>query len=162
MKDVFIRVNGVGVFIFEDGEVIMPDGDSLKWFKSKPQKGKNTGYIYSRIDGKTVYQHRLLAKAFIPNPKNKPIVNHIDGDGCNNSLDNIEWSTYSENNQHAHDTGLNGRKKEIMVTHLLTGNKYYFKSLKQALSYTKQFRSTACRILNGSQQNPKVYRYTYL
>ena len=55
--------------------------------------------------------HRLVAEAFIENPESKRTVNHKDGDKHNNSKSNLEWATYSENSQHAHDTGLN-RKKE--------------------------------------------------
>lgn len=50
--------------------------------------------------------HQLVAQAFIPNPNNKRIVNHIDGNKLNNSLANLEWSTYSENLEHAYKIGL--------------------------------------------------------
>ncbi len=63
--------------------------------------------------------HRLFAQAFIPNPLGLPEVNHKDGDGFNNSRDNLEWVTHRQNIQHAVDTGLllplrgseNGRTK---------------------------------------------------
>lgn len=75
------------------------------------------GSAYVRIplrkDGrrKWHYTHRLVAEAFIPNPLNRPIINHIDGDKFNSRFDNLEWVTYYDNQQHACDTGLQPRFK---------------------------------------------------
>ena len=68
------------------------------------------GYIYVNLrkDGKTHkgYIHHLMAETFIPNPENKPEVNHENGIKSDNSLDNLTWNTRAENMEHARRTGL--------------------------------------------------------
>lgn len=64
--------------------------------------------------------HRLVAKAFIPNPHRKPEVNHINGDKTDNRVENLEWVTHSENIRHAFRTGLECNKGEQHPSHKLT------------------------------------------
>jgi hypothetical protein len=66
--------------------------------------------------------HRIIAKAFIPNPNNKPQINHINGIKTDNRLENLEWTTQSENVIHAYKIGLCTNKGETHYLSKLTEN----------------------------------------
>jgi len=86
--------------------------------KSTPRKGTKGGEIKVIKDEyyevvlckdmkmKRFNLHRLIATAFIPNPENKPQVNHINGDKYDNRIENLEWCNNSENQLHSYRIGL--------------------------------------------------------
>lgn len=85
---------------------------SLKYHKEKRIKSNKNRNGYLKIglilNGKRkhISIHRLVAKAFIPNPNSLPEVNHIDGNKENNKVENLEWNNRKQNSLHAYKTGL--------------------------------------------------------
>lgn len=76
----------------------------IKTERPKYIKGHNLkGYIQVNLSGRMYLLHRLVATAFIPNPENKPFINHKDGVRNNNHVSNLEWVTQSENMRHSYD-----------------------------------------------------------
>ena len=67
---------------------------------------------------KTFYVHRLVAKAFIPNPNNYSVINHLDGNKANNNLENLEWCSISRNVKHGYETGLNSKCRAVKCIEL--------------------------------------------
>lgn len=63
---------------------------------------KYKGYLYVDLLDRSLRSHRLIAKAFIPNPLSKPQVNHKNGIKDDNRVENLEWCTNSENAIHAY------------------------------------------------------------
>ena len=102
-----------GFWVTLDGRIARPgflltriDG-KIKWFKPKwvnPSYIHPAGYVYARDSYKNHYWHRVIARAWIPNPDNKREVHHIDHNPRNNSLNNLQWVTHAENNQASWDT----------------------------------------------------------
>ncbi len=85
----------------------------------QPYVNQNTGYLivdlWENNRGKKYSVHRLVAETFISNPACKPTVDHIDGDRQNNSVENLRWATYSEQNSRFGTVGV--RSEEIVVKH---------------------------------------------
>lgn len=96
--------------IYSNGKIIHYHGGLISTKERKKDKYWTTCLCKNQIE-QTMYIHRLVALHFIPNPKNKPEVNHKDGDKSNNKVTNLEWATESENNKHAHEIGLNSSLK---------------------------------------------------
>lgn len=164
--------------INEQGEV---RNDNTGHIKAAYKNAKN-GYMYVDLweNNKSVKRpiHRLLAEAFIQNPENKPTVDHIDGNRQNNSLGNLRWATYSEQNSRFNSVGV--RAKKIKVSHFFESRKergggheswgrvdriMYFDMIGSAASYFKVNISNISLMLKkgtiGKRGKMRGYMFEY-
>ena len=131
---------------------------------SANKKGYLSANLYKNGKMKNIQVHRLVAQAFLPNPSNKLYVNHIDGNKCNNRVDNLEWVTPSENLHHAYSTKLRtptrGERNrqcklttkdiEWIKTHVIKGDKEFgCKALAKKFGVTEPHISC---IVNGKKR----------
>ena len=123
---------------------------SFRGNKEKILKATVMPHNYRRVqlskDGKNrgFFVHRLVAKAFIPNPDNLPIINHKDEDPSNNNMENLEWCTYKYNSNYGTSKQRisRGNRKEnhmigcydpfthqmeLLFVHLYEGSQYFSK-----------------------------------
>jgi hypothetical protein len=101
--------------INELGEVRNDLTGALKKAYTNAANGYNYVDLWAGNKSTKCAIHRLLAEAFIPNPDGKPTVDHKDGDRQNNSLQNLRWATYAEQNSRFNSTGV--RSQKVKVTH---------------------------------------------
>lgn len=112
-NEIWKEIEVPGYFISNYGRVKGRSGKIIKSYLNK-----RVGYymICIHLNGrasksKCLKIHRLVAKAFVSNPNNYSVVNHIDGNKQNNYFKNLEWCTTSENLKHAFKIGLSKAKQ---------------------------------------------------
>ena len=98
--------------------------------------------------------HRLVAKAFIPNPNNYETVNHIDENKKNNSVDNLEWLSNKDN-------VIYSQAKKIKATNIKTGEILIFKSTNEVID--KGFKqSNVVKCCKGQRKSHHNYKWEYV
>lgn len=122
----------------------------------KPRLDK--GYVGIMLNEKNYPIHRLVAIQFIPNPDNKELVSHKDGNKMNNHVDNLEWTTRSENVQHAYDTDLNTNYKSI---HMYELSGKYIKTFKTIADACREL-NLDCSTISRCCQGKTKYAYNYI
>lgn len=130
-------------YIFYSAKIMIPKNDKDGYKEIGLYKNGHT--THHRV-------HRLVAEAFIPNPENKPQVNHMDEVKSNNSIENLEWVTCLENNRY-------GSKAKAFICNE-TGKIYYFQV--DAAKDLDIERSNVSAVLIGIQKHAKGYTFSYI
>ena len=127
------------------------------------------GYHYFRLSKngkkKMFYAHRLVAEAFLPNPNNLPVVNHIDGNKLNNDINNLRQITNSENTLYSlYEQKTNSSAKEVAQYDLNNNLLRTFRSTREAARELGLDASTISKVCRGQNKTHGgfIFKYTSL
>ena len=137
---------------------------SGKELSQKTMNGYTVSQLYINGKRQNFKIHRLVGMAFIPNPENKPYINHLDGDKTNNFVHNLEWCTAKENDTHARANGLKNQNKPIKATDVETGEQLVFESLSEAARHFSCNKAYIHRVVKNTHGRTvyKKNRFEYI
>lgn len=117
--------------------------------------GESHGYLAVTLAkggvNRKIRVHKLVALAFIPNPDRKPDINHKDGNKHNNAVENFEWVTAKENQQHALATGLRRGENRRKIVNKYSRDGAFIRSwsgyveIEQVLGFSRQMICHCCK-----------------
>lgn len=155
----FGRVKSLNKYHHKREQILKPNLKSDGYYETSLSKNSKPKWVRT---------HRLVAQAFIPNPENKPQINHKDGNKLNNCIENLEWVTNKENIDHAIAMGLeklNGHENpnaKPVDQYDLDGNFIrHWKCIKYASEELKIHQSKISMVCNNHSKTAGGYIWKF-
>jgi hypothetical protein len=177
----YYQISSYGRVKSKDRKVTNGLGNWIKKSRYIKPIPNNQGYLRIQVtkDGirERIFVHRLVAKAFIPNPEGKPHVNHMDSNPLNNNVENLEWVTHKENMHHAINKGrfkasfakttqkfkktIEEKQIPVIGTSIETGKTIKFKSINEAGRHFNGRAGDICKCCKGERNKAQGYKWEY-
>ena len=160
-------------------------GKAQELTPAKDHKGYHRVSLWRNRERKSYRVHRLVAEAFIPNPEDRPEVNHINGNKTDNRVENLEWVTAHQNTKHAYAAGLKektrehcrrmgntigkknlaecreARKTPLIAKRISDGTEYEYSSQAEAAKETGTPQPNIHKVLNGVRKSAHGFTFRY-
>ena len=168
MEEIWYKINDYDYFVSTDGRIMNKHGLIKKSIIDKDGYRKIS--LWKNGKPKTFFVHRLVATYFIPNPYNKPQVNHINEIKDDNRVENLEWCTASENINHgtrnekvrSAEMGSKNHRAKCVEWYDLNGNLIkIFGSIKEASIETGICKTRIYECLTDKREHYKGTAWKY-
>lgn len=139
------EISNLGTIRTDKNKITYTAKHGVRHWKQRVMKLKTDKDGYKRVtlwkNGKCkdFLVHRLVAAAFISNPKGYELINHRDGNPSNNNVSNLEWTDYYGNLMHAYNHDLNKEAQPVVLVNRKTKESHYFYSKAEASRFLKHY-----------------------